>query len=354
MISPSLMLLESAAGRLEPLLDRLVFVGGAVVELLIDRVDLQELRATDDVDAIVEVASIFEYYELENQVREAGYNNVFEGPICRFEADGGVLDLMPDDESILGFSNPWYSHSLETSWKKTLPSGRSIRVISPPAFLATKLAAFTSKSRDNSRDFQASRDFEDIVRVIGGNPQIVKLVGQEPDDVRRYITGHDHRKQLFDASKPSSPCSKTKTPLRPGSEGRFAEFLLGGFGCFRSGDWRVVSSRSSGAGGSIGGDLGDHERQKGHFAGASNALGDHSLLAGGVTALSCRQNLAAIVDESAEKRGVLVVHRLDLVQGQVADLAALLATRSSARFGRILVHARRRQRGLRLNVLAHN
>ena len=52
----SLELLELAAARLGELLDELVFVGGATVELWITDPAAPEFRPTYDVDAIVEVS----------------------------------------------------------------------------------------------------------------------------------------------------------------------------------------------------------------------------------------------------------------------------------------------------------
>ena len=66
------------------------------------------------------------------------------GPLCdRFVFVGGcVLDVMPTDANVLGFGNRWYDVAVRTAESVQLPSGRSIRLIAPPVFLATKLEAF--------------------------------------------------------------------------------------------------------------------------------------------------------------------------------------------------------------------
>ena len=53
-----------------------------------------------------------------------------------------VLDLMPTQGEILGFSNRWYPLALDTAQLRGLPSGRSIRIVTAPVFLATKLRPF--------------------------------------------------------------------------------------------------------------------------------------------------------------------------------------------------------------------
>ncbi|MFO0016777.1 MAG: hypothetical protein ACK52U_09500, partial [Synechococcaceae cyanobacterium] len=63
-------------------------------------------------------------------------------PLCRWCADDLVLELMPTQGEILGFSNRWYPLALDTAQLQGLPSGRSIRIVTAPVFLAAKLEAF--------------------------------------------------------------------------------------------------------------------------------------------------------------------------------------------------------------------
>lgn len=84
-----------------------------------------------------------------------------------------MLDVMPTDEDVLGFGNRWYSVAVRTAQSVQLPSGRSIRLIAPPVFLATKLEAFHGRG---GGDFLASHDLEDIAVVIDGRPELVNEV----------------------------------------------------------------------------------------------------------------------------------------------------------------------------------
>ena len=54
------------AARLEHLREQVVFVGGAVVDLLITDPASPPVRRTLDVDVIIEVASLMDYYALRN------------------------------------------------------------------------------------------------------------------------------------------------------------------------------------------------------------------------------------------------------------------------------------------------
>jgi hypothetical protein len=59
---PNLALLAGMAQALGPLREQVVFVGGCATGLLIDHPKLMDVRPTEDVDAIVEVASLAGYH----------------------------------------------------------------------------------------------------------------------------------------------------------------------------------------------------------------------------------------------------------------------------------------------------
>jgi hypothetical protein len=97
---------------------------------------------------VVEVVSLAGYHTLERQLEQAGFRHdrSEDAPVCRWIVGGCMLDVMPTDESVLGFGNRWYDVAVRTAEPVLLPSGRSIRLIAPPVFLATKLAAFHGRA----------------------------------------------------------------------------------------------------------------------------------------------------------------------------------------------------------------
>jgi len=84
-----------------------------------------------------------------------------EAPLCRWVHHGTTLDVMPPDESILGFSNRWYRAAMESSVTEKLSDDLEIRIVTGPFFIATKLEA--SKGRGKG-DFFGSHDLEDLIR----------------------------------------------------------------------------------------------------------------------------------------------------------------------------------------------
>lgn len=121
--------LEDAAAVLGPMLEEVVFVGGATVHLWISDPGAPPVRATDDVDVICEVATLAEYYRLGERLRDQGlYEASNEPVICRWRSREPELtiDVMPTDESILGFTNPWYELAITKAASVTLGSGAVI------------------------------------------------------------------------------------------------------------------------------------------------------------------------------------------------------------------------------------
>jgi len=174
-INPNLEILSSAVHRLGPLADAMVVLGGCATGLLLTDSAAAPVRATLDVDAIVEVASLLDYHKLAEKLRIRGFVEDLspEAPICRWKADNVILDVMPTDPEIMGFGNEWYAPAFAAAEPVSLPSGKRIRMVPAPYFLATKLAAFDDRGGE---DILLSRDMEDIATVLDGRPEVVAEV----------------------------------------------------------------------------------------------------------------------------------------------------------------------------------
>jgi hypothetical protein len=137
-------LLVEAARLLQPLLGELVFVGGSTTALLITDKAAAEVRPTYDVDAIAEISSYAAYADFSERLRRCGFReDTSEGaPICRWRQKKTILDVMPLDENILGFSNRWYKPALDSALVHELGPNLRVRVVTAVYFSATKLEAF--------------------------------------------------------------------------------------------------------------------------------------------------------------------------------------------------------------------
>jgi predicted nucleotidyltransferase len=142
-VNPAVEMVERVARRLGDLNTQVVFVGGAVTGLLITDAAAPPPRPTDDVDAIVEVATRAKYYELANRLRALGFteDTSEKAPVCRWLVEGIKVDVMPTSEALLGFSNRWYSEALENAGEREISPGINVRVVTAPYFVATKYIA---------------------------------------------------------------------------------------------------------------------------------------------------------------------------------------------------------------------
>lgn len=184
--NPNIEILEIAAARLGALTEEMVFLGGCATGLLITDPLAPPIRATTDVDVICEAASLIDYQRLSKRLRALGFREDHspDAPICRWRAEGIVLDVMPTHPEILGFGNPWYQPAFAAAERAELPSGRNIRMVTAPYFLATKLAAFDGRGQG---DYVASHDLEDIVAVLDGRPEVVEEIRRCDSVLRAHL-----------------------------------------------------------------------------------------------------------------------------------------------------------------------
>ena len=180
-------MLETVADALsDDLRDRLVFVGGCTTALFItDPVTLEDVRATDDVDLIVDLAGYGEWVQLQEQLRARGFHEAEgEDVICRMRLGELKVDFMPDDPAVLGFANRWYAAGIESAETYDLPSGTQIKYLTPPLFIATKLEAYLGRGGD---DPIGSHDLEDILIVVDGREELIAEAEGADADVRSFI-----------------------------------------------------------------------------------------------------------------------------------------------------------------------
>lgn len=185
-LNPNIEQLRLAIMELGELATDFVFVGGCATGLLVTDPAAPPIRQTIDVDAIVELSSLLDYHKLSARLHQYGFteDSSTGAPICRWKKAGLLLDIMPTNEKILGFGNPWYAPALAHAETCQLPTGETLALISAPFFLMTKLAAFAGRGQDN---YQASHDLEDLLAVIDGRPEIIDEVKAAPEDLQKHL-----------------------------------------------------------------------------------------------------------------------------------------------------------------------
>ena len=183
MADPNLPLLEDAVRKLAPFLDEIVFVGGVTLGLLITDEAAAPIRGTTDVDVIADIVTYTDYIAFSERLRLADFTED-EELTCRWHHENLMLDVLALNKEVLGFTNIWYKSALHHASSLSLPGGASIRVITAPFFLATKMEAFRGRGK---MDFQASHDLEDFVAVIEGRESVIPEIAESPQAVRDYL-----------------------------------------------------------------------------------------------------------------------------------------------------------------------
>ncbi len=201
--SSNLALLELAARRLDNLNSNVVYLGGCATALFINDPSALDVRATIDVDCIVDVISLVEYHKFEKQLIKKGFKKSMEDDVvCRFRCDEIILDVMPTDQKILGFGNPWYKKALQHAVNHEIANNLIIKSISAPYFLATKFEAFKTRGKN---DLWGSHDYEDIISVIAGRTNIVEEITMASSELRKNLKEQFQQLIRNDQFEPTLP-----------------------------------------------------------------------------------------------------------------------------------------------------
>ena len=163
--------LSALVKELRPVLNDVVFVGGATISLFITEPQFVNIRETFDVDCVVEVSHCQDYETFSKKLRDIGFSEDLQsGVLCRFKKGSLVLDVIPTDTKILGFSNIWYKEGFSNSVERNVDD-QIIRAFDLPYLLATKIEAFKGRSKG---DFRSSHDIEDIITLFDGRHSIAE------------------------------------------------------------------------------------------------------------------------------------------------------------------------------------
>ena len=182
---PNLTAMRAVADRLDSLGLEYAFVGGSIVNLLLDHPALSPARPTDDVDVIIETVTAQRYSDVEAKLRSLGFDHDMreKAPRCRWVLGNLTVDIMPTEGEFLGLNTAWFKEALATATEREFAHTR-LKLISPVAFLATKYVAFADRGNG---DYYASQDLEDFVTVIDGRGKIVAEVNVAPAELRQYV-----------------------------------------------------------------------------------------------------------------------------------------------------------------------
>ena len=186
MPSTNITMLQTVANGLGDLKNEMVFVGGSVAELYVSNPATSDIRPTLDVDCVAELSSKIAHAKLEKELRAKKFtHDTTQGaPICRFIYKDILVDVMPTDSNVLGFTNIWYEEGVDTKIVKTLPDGTEVFVFPPEYYVAAKFEAHKGRG---GNDLRQSHDFEDIIYIFDNCPDLLDNISNANATVRTYL-----------------------------------------------------------------------------------------------------------------------------------------------------------------------
>ena len=153
--------------------------------LVTDAAVLDDIRFTDDVDLVIELAGISAWQQLIERLATKNFKITGEDEVnCRFRFNDVIVDVMPSDPAVLGYANRWFVEGLARADKFTLPSGAVIQIFKPAYFLATKLEAFSGRGGGDPYH----KDVEDIIILVDGRTELLEEVRQAESELKDFIT----------------------------------------------------------------------------------------------------------------------------------------------------------------------
>ncbi len=176
--------IKAVANALAELNEKIVFVGGATISLYPDRQG-SEVRITNDVDVIVEILNYVDRTRLEEKLRLIGFvPDIESGVICRYRFGETIVDIMPTNDPSIGFTNKWYEEGFANAIDYRIDEHCTVKVLTAPYFISTKLEAFKGRGKSNGR---TSQDFEDIIYVLENRDSIWEEIKNTEKELNRYL-----------------------------------------------------------------------------------------------------------------------------------------------------------------------
>lgn len=171
------------AQALHELKDNMVFIGGAVVSLYADDPAADEIRPTGDIDMTINILNYADWARMQERLGTLGFSpDPYGHAICSYKYKDIPVDIMPAEDSPLGPSNEWYKLGFKDLWKvKAIEE--EIWILSAPAYMATKFAAF----KNRGSDYRISHDFEDIMYVLDNRITIVPEIEKAHPLIKEFL-----------------------------------------------------------------------------------------------------------------------------------------------------------------------
>lgn len=174
----------TVAKALEEINKKVVYVGGATISLYVAESFRDSIRPTEDIDIVLEIATLSDLENLRIALSEKGIKQSFEDDVvCRFRYKEIKIDVMATREIAWAPANRWFEKGFQNLEHLKIDE-TTIQILSLPYFLATKFEAFNHRGK---KDPRTSKDFEDIVFLLNNSRDLKEKVNQSDDVVKSFL-----------------------------------------------------------------------------------------------------------------------------------------------------------------------
>jgi hypothetical protein len=190
--------LAIAARAIEPLLNRVVFTGRQVAELLATNPVVAMPRSTFASDVVLRVLSTASLDRVAVDLQRLGLRRGARTATSdRWSVGASVtLDLtyVSGDEN--DPSTIWLEYASLLTMAVNVGNGLSARITGAPALLALDWAAFRS-SGESALD---SGELEDVIVLVAGRAEVVREMGAAPPELRSFVASETRRFLEYDGA----------------------------------------------------------------------------------------------------------------------------------------------------------
>lgn len=168
-VDVNLGLLRAVAARIGTLRERVMFLGGTILPLLVRADVATDIRVAKDVDIMVHADSKADLWAFEDRLWDAGLKRRTAGATSPWRFDDIHVDVMTTEPETVDLINRWGMEAVRQKQQRDLGGGLVINVARSTHYLATKIDAFERRGCGN---YPASNDVYDMLLVLRGCPDL--------------------------------------------------------------------------------------------------------------------------------------------------------------------------------------
>ena len=165
----NLEMLRRVAARIGKLRERVMFLGGTILPLLVPEPFAADIRVAKDCDLMFHADAKADLWAFEDELWDSGFKRESVGAVSKWRFEDCTVDVLTTEPETVDFNNHWAREAEREQQPRDLGGGLVINAIRSTHYLAVKIDAFRLRGLGNH---QASKDIYDILLVLRGCPDL--------------------------------------------------------------------------------------------------------------------------------------------------------------------------------------